>query len=62
MRSCLRTKRTNTSKITSEILSLLNFREKLRELGHFQTIYSDISELKYKFDQQLIKLNSHFED
>jgi Leucine-rich repeat (LRR) protein len=52
----------NMSKITSEILSLLNFREKLKELGHFQTIYADINDLKHQFDQQLIKLNSHFED
>ena len=52
----------NMSKITSEILSLLNFREKLSELGHFYTIYSDINDLKYKFDQQLIKLNPHFEN
>jgi hypothetical protein len=50
------------SKINSEILSLLNFREKLKELGHFQTIYADINDLKYKFEQQLIKLNPHFED
>jgi Leucine-rich repeat (LRR) protein/GTPase SAR1 family protein len=52
----------NMSKINSEILSLLNFREKLKELGHFQTIYADINDLKYKFEQQLIKLNPHFED
>ena len=52
----------NTSKITSEILSLLNFKEKLKELGHFQTDYADISDLKYQFDQQLIKLSPHFED
>jgi len=52
----------NTSKITSEILSLLNFKEKLKELGHFQTDYADINDLKYQFEQQLIKLNPHFED
>jgi GTPase SAR1 family protein len=52
----------NMSKITSEILSLLNFREKLKELGHFQTIYADINDLKHQFDQQLIKLNPHFDD
>jgi hypothetical protein len=52
----------NMSKITSEILSLLNFREKLKELGHFQTIYADINDLKHQFEQQLIKLNPHFED
>jgi Leucine-rich repeat (LRR) protein/GTPase SAR1 family protein len=52
----------NMSKITPEILSLLNFREKLKELGHFQTIYADINDLKHKFEQQLIKLNPHFED
>ena len=52
----------NMSKITPEILSLLNFREKLKELGHFQTIYADINDLKYQFEQQLIKLNPYFED
>ena len=45
-----------------DILSLFNFKKKLRELGHFPTIYADINDLKYQFEQQLIKLNPHFED
>ena len=46
----------NTSKITSEIVSLLYFKEKLQELGHFHTSYTDINDLKYQFGQQLNKL------
>ncbi len=45
-----------TSKITSEIVSLLHFKENLQELGHFHTSYTDITDLKYQFDQQLNKL------
>jgi Leucine-rich repeat (LRR) protein len=48
--------------IEDDILSLFKFKKKLRELGHFQTTYADISDLKHQFDQQLIKLNTHFED
>lgn len=32
------------------------FKKKLRDLGHFQSIYKDINELKYKFSEQLDKL------
>lgn len=45
----------NMSKINQEILSLLNFKQKLDDLGHFYTIYADINDLKYKFSEQLIK-------
>ena len=43
------------SQVTSEINSLLNFKRKLSELGHFYTTYKDINHLKYLFDQQLDK-------
>ncbi len=46
----------NMSKITQEILSLLNFKQKLDDLGHFYTIYADINDLKFKFSEQLIKI------
>ena len=45
----------NMSKITPEIMSLLNFKEKLKELGHFQTNYADINDLKFQFNNQLTK-------
>ena len=48
--------------IEDDFLSLSNFKKKLKELGHFQTIYADINDLKHQFEQQLIKLNPHFED
>ncbi len=43
-------------KITSEVRSLLDFQDKLDQLGHFYTRYNDINHLKYLFDQQLTKL------
>ena len=45
----------NMSKITPEIMSLLNFKQKLDDLGHFYTAYSDINDLKYQFNEQLLK-------
>ena len=44
------------SQITPEIQTLLNFRQKLRDLGHFPTNYAHIPELKYQFNEQLIKI------
>lgn len=44
------------SKITPEILSLLNFKQHLSDLGHFFTVYADITDLKFKFSEQLIKI------
>lgn len=46
----------STGSITYEIISLLDFQKKLSELGHFITWYKSIEDLKYKFDQQLVKL------
>ena len=34
----------------------MGFQEKLSALGHFYTVYKNIDELKYKFNQQLDKL------
>ena len=45
----------NMSQITPEVLSLLNFKQKLSDLGHFYTIYADINDLKHQFGEQLIK-------
>ena len=46
----------NMSKITPDIMSLLNFKQKLNDLGHFYTVYADINDLKNKFSDQLIKV------
>ena len=45
-----------TSELDDDILSLLQFKKKLQNLGHFYTPYKSIDELKFKFDQQLEKL------
>ena len=37
-------------------MSLWAFRKKLSLLGHFPSVYRDIGNLKYQFDQQLEKL------
>ncbi len=46
----------STGKITKEITSLLKFQEKLRNLGHFRTTYSNIDDLKNQFKNQLEKI------
>jgi len=38
------------------LISLWAFQEKLDKLGHFYTVYKNIDELKFKFNQQLDKL------
>ena len=43
------------SQITDEISSLLNFKKKLGQLGHFYTIYANVDDLKHRFSEQLIK-------
>ncbi|UJB73182.1 hypothetical protein HRE53_31905 (plasmid) [Acaryochloris sp. 'Moss Beach'] len=48
----------NLNDITSEILSLLNFKQKLKDLEHFYTTYNDINDLKHQFGEQLPKLLS----
>jgi len=40
----------------ADLSSLRTFQEKLKALGHYQTVYKNIDELKYKFNQQLDKL------
>ncbi|MDJ0583175.1 GUN4 domain-containing protein [Crocosphaera sp.] len=49
----------NLSRITTEINTLLKFKEKLSKLGHFYTSYNSIEELKYRFEQQLNKAFDH---
>ena len=39
-----------------DLMSLFGFQEKLDALGHFQTIYKNIDDLKFKFNEQLDKL------
>lgn len=39
-----------------DLMSLWAFQEKLDKLGHFYTVYKNIDELKFKFNQQLEKL------
>ena len=41
-----------------DLMSLWAFQKKLSALGHFYTVYKNIDELKYKFNQQLDKLAS----
>ena len=47
-----------TGNITKEIISLLDFKNKLNELGHFYTNYDDINDLKNQFSSQLNKLEN----
>jgi hypothetical protein len=46
----------DTENITDEIQSLLDFRKKLRELGHYRTIYKNTEDLKLQFKIQLEKV------
>jgi small GTP-binding protein len=46
----------DAEKITDEIQSLLDFRKKLEDLGHYRTIYKNIDDLKFQFKNQLEKL------
>lgn len=39
--------------ITKDILSMLNFQERLKELNHFVTVYQNIQDLKLQFRDQL---------
>ena len=42
-----------------DLMSLWAFQEKLNSLGHFYTVYKNVDELKFKFNQQLDKLASN---
>ncbi|WP_346290913.1 COR domain-containing protein, partial [Sphaerothrix gracilis] len=46
----------NMSSITPEIMTLLNFKQTLSDMGHFYQDYKDASDLKHQFGEQLIKL------
>jgi hypothetical protein len=46
----------NTGSITEEFTTLLAFKKKLANLGHYHTHYTSIEDLKLKFQQQLDKL------
>jgi hypothetical protein len=43
----------------NNLMSLWAFQEKLSALGHFYTVYKNVDELKFKFNQQLDKLASN---
>ncbi len=46
----------DTEQITDEIKSLLDFRNKLKDLGHYRTIYKNIEGLQLHFKKQLEKI------
>lgn len=46
----------SSGELNDNVLSLLEFKKKLQQLGHFYTIYENINELKDKFNRQLDKL------
>jgi hypothetical protein len=45
-----------TAAMQKDLMSLWTFQEKLNALGHFYTVYENVNELKFKFDEQLDKL------
>ncbi|MEO1294908.1 MAG: hypothetical protein AAFW75_03750 [Cyanobacteria bacterium J06636_16] len=45
----------NMSSITPAIMTLLNFKQKLSEMGHFYQNYADMNDLKHQFGEQLVK-------
>ena len=46
----------NMGDIGDKIISLLQFKKKLADLGHFYTSYDDINHLKLQFNEQLQRL------
>ncbi len=46
----------NMESVDDEIQTLLDFRKKLKVLGHFRTVYKTVEDLKYQFKMQLEKL------
>lgn len=46
----------NIEDITDEIKTLLSFKEKLKTLGHFRTVFKNIDDLKFQFKKQLEKI------
>ncbi|NEQ51480.1 MAG: hypothetical protein F6K11_15280, partial [Leptolyngbya sp. SIO3F4] len=45
----------NMSSITPEIMTLLNFKKDLDDMGHFYQNYADSNDLKHQFGEQLVK-------
>ena len=45
----------NTGDITPEIMTLLNFKQKISDMGHFYQPYADSNDLKHQFGEQLLK-------
>ncbi|MGD1907036.1 MAG: COR domain-containing protein, partial [Leptolyngbyaceae cyanobacterium] len=45
----------NTGDLTPEIMTLLNFKQKLSDMGHFYQNYTDSTDLKHQFGEQLTK-------
>lgn len=48
-----------TGDLTEEMLSLINFKKKLKGLGHFTSTYKNSEDLAYKFGNQLEKLKDN---
>lgn len=46
----------DTGSLNDTILTLINFKKKLDDLGHFYTSYTNIDNLKYQFKAQLDKI------
>ena len=46
----------STGDLDEDVISLILFKNKLANLGHFCSTYKNIDELKFKFEQQLSKL------
>ncbi len=46
----------NTEKITKDIKTMLAFRKRLEDLGHFRSVYKNIDDLKFQFKNQLEKV------
>ncbi|MBT3338270.1 MAG: hypothetical protein HN855_03935 [Anaerolineae bacterium] len=46
----------NTGSITPEFMSLLNFKQKLSDLGHFYSTYTDFHHLWNQFNKELERL------
>ena len=46
----------NTEDITPEIQSLISFKQRLKELGHFRTVYKSMDNLHLQFKRQLEKI------
>ena len=52
----------NTGSITKEINTLLSFKEKIADLGHFPTRYTNIADLSLHFKYQLDEMFPHLPD